>query len=52
MSDSAQSAQSELGSLPIWDLSDLYPEIDGPALKADLNELTEVSEAFRVRYEG
>ncbi len=52
MSDSAQSAQSELGSLPTWDLSDLYPEIDGPALKADLNELTEVSEAFRVRYEG
>ncbi len=52
MSDPAQSAQSELGSLPTWDLSDLYPEIDGPALKADLNELTEVSEAFRVRYEG
>ncbi len=52
MSDSAQSAQSELGSLPTWDLSDLYPEIDGPALKADLNELTEVSEAFRVRYGG
>ncbi len=52
MSDSVQSAQNELGSLPTWDLSDLYPEIDGPALKADLTELTEESEAFRARYEG
>ncbi len=52
MSDSAQSAQTELGSLPTWDLSDLYPEIDGPALKADLADLTEESEAFRARYEA
>ncbi len=52
MSDSAQSAQTELGSLPTWDLSDLYPEIDGPALKADLADLTEESEAFRALYEG
>ena len=52
MSDSAQTVQSELGSLPTWDLSDLYPEIDGPALQADLAELTGESEAFRARYEG
>ena len=47
-----QAAETALGPLPTWDLSDLYPEIEGPALQADLAELTGESEAFRGRYEG
>src|SRR5690242_14517840 len=41
-----------LGSLPEWDLSDLYPARDGGALGRDLTELATEAEAFRGRYQG
>jgi oligoendopeptidase F len=41
-----------LGVLPEWDLSDLYPAPDSPALKTDLAELAVAAEAFRARYAG
>ncbi|MGE0745613.1 MAG: M3 family oligoendopeptidase [Rhodospirillales bacterium] len=41
-----------LGQLPAWDLSDLYPSPDAPALKADLDRLDADAKAFRERYAG
>jgi oligoendopeptidase F len=42
---------AELGRLPEWDLSDLYPGRDSAELKRDL-ELEKEFESFRQRYEG
>ena len=33
----------DLGPLPAWDLSDLYPSMDGPELKADLERMEEAA---------
>jgi oligoendopeptidase F len=41
-----------LGALPEWDLSELYPGRDSPALTQDLGRLAADAEAFRRRYEG
>src|SRR5277367_3709904 len=41
-----------LGTLPEWDLSDLYPGPDSGALTRDLAQLAEDVEAFRQRHEG
>src|SRR5215467_8982175 len=41
-----------LSALPEWDLSDLYPGRDSPALTQDLGRLAADAEAFRRRYEG
>jgi oligoendopeptidase F len=41
-----------LGTLPEWDLSDLYPGRDSPALTQDLGRLAEDAEVFRRRCEG
>lgn len=39
-------------TLPTWDLSDLYPDRDGPEIDADLQRATADSEAFHRRYAG
>jgi oligoendopeptidase F len=44
--------QADLGELPRWDLSDLYPGRDSEALTRDLARLAEDAEAFRERYQG
>ncbi|MGA7262090.1 MAG: oligoendopeptidase F, partial [Stellaceae bacterium] len=44
--------QAELGALPEWDLSDLYPGRDSETLTRDLTTLTQDAEIFRERYEG
>src|SRR5262249_52869515 len=51
---SAHSARvgAVLSALPEWDLSDLYPGRDSPALTQDLGRLAADAEAFRRRYEG
>ena len=41
-----------LGKLPTWDLSDLYPGPDSPALKRDLERSEGEAKAFRERYLG
>ena len=41
-----------LGSLPEWDLDDLYPGRDAPELEADLKGATKDAEAFAKDYEG
>ena len=49
---SASENAAELGPLPQWDLSDLYPGRDSPALKAALAESETGAKQFRGRYEG
>ena len=44
--------QAALGTLPEWDLSDLYPGRDSDALERDLTALAGEAEAFRERHEG
>ncbi|HEY2890648.1 MAG TPA: M3 family oligoendopeptidase [Dongiaceae bacterium] len=43
---------SELGTLPQWNLSDLYQSTSAPALEADLSRAAEDSKAFREAWEG
>lgn len=38
--------------LPTWDLSDLYPDRDGPEIKADVARATVEAESFHHRYAG
>jgi oligoendopeptidase F len=39
-------------ALPVWDLSDLYPSPDSPALKADLDQADAAARAFKEQYAG
>lgn len=43
---------SELGEMPEWDLSDLYPGPDSDRLKGDLARADTDAEAFAERYQG
>jgi len=42
----------DLGPLPEWDLSDLYPGRDSPELARDLERLAADAASFRATYEG
>lgn len=42
----------KLGTLPAWDLSDLYPGTDSPELERDLSRCETAAKEFRTRYEG
>jgi len=46
------SASADLGQLPVWDLSDLYPAVDAPEVAADLKESLERSKTFETSYKG
>jgi len=48
----ADTQGQELGKLPNWDLSDLYPGRDSDALKADLARIEKDARAFRDAYHG
>jgi oligoendopeptidase F len=48
----ATAVQTDLGPLPEWDLSDLYPGRDSPELARDLAQLAADAAAFRTKYEG
>jgi oligoendopeptidase F len=48
----AAPGHDDLGSLPEWDLRDLYPGRDSPELQADLKKAAADASAFRVRYQG
>ncbi|MEQ8355551.1 MAG: M3 family oligoendopeptidase [Kiloniellaceae bacterium] len=41
-----------LGELPAWNLADLYPATDSPALEADIAACAKQVTAFRERYAG
>ena len=47
-----QAATNDLGRLPEWDLSDLYPGPESAALRSDLARLAADAPAFRMRYQG
>lgn len=42
----------DLGTLPEWDLSDLYPSPDSPELEADLQAADAAAKAFEADYAG
>ena len=44
--------QDQIGSLPEWDLSDLYNSPSDRAIKRDLKEVKKLSCAFALRYEN
>lgn len=48
----AAPAQAQLGDLPEWDLRDLYPSRDSPALAKDLADSETAAKEFRARYAG
>ena len=48
----AQKGHNELGALPTWNLSDLYPANDSPELKADLAFAQCEAKAFEDDYKG
>ncbi len=41
-----------LGELPAWNLADLYPDLDSPALQADLEGAAAQAKAFHARHAG
>src|SRR5438270_177639 len=43
---------AQLGTLPEWDLADLYPGRDSPELQRDLTALAADATAFRERHQG
>ncbi len=45
-------ASSDLGTLPQWNLGDLYQSTSAPALEADLTKAASESKAFRQAWEG
>ncbi|HEY0918386.1 M3 family oligoendopeptidase [Devosia sp.] len=47
-----ESARSQFGTLPVWDLTDLYPARDAEALKVDLERAKEEAAAFEAAYKG
>ncbi len=49
---SGATAASNLGSLPEWNLRDLYPAMDAPEVAADLDRVLADAKAFEARYKG
>ena len=52
MANSAAAETTNLGTLPEWDLADLYPGRDSAELARDLGGLAEAAAAFQARYQG
>jgi len=48
----ASSAAADLGNLPEWDLTDLYPGVDAPEVAADLKEILDRAKTFETSYKG
>jgi oligoendopeptidase F len=49
--DTASSAEAA-GGLPSWDLGDLYPAPDSPAVAADFAKAEQAAQAFAAAYQG
>ena len=54
MAKEARRAEQEesLGALPVWDLSDLYPAMEAPEVKRDLDRAEKESRDFEERRKG
>ncbi|MFN3133844.1 M3 family oligoendopeptidase [Roseibium sp.] len=48
----AASGTAELGDLPVWDLTDLYPSVDAPKVTSDLKEALDRAKTFEASYKG
>ena len=48
----SQKGHHQFDTLPVWDLTDLYPANDAPELKADLAQARREAEAFEADYKG
>src|SRR4051812_9748960 len=48
----ARAGAKALGTLPEWNLADLYPALDAPEIKRDLVRAEEDSAAFEQDYKG
>jgi oligoendopeptidase F len=48
----AQPGHNQLGTLPVWDLTDLYPANDSPALEADLERAKLEAKSIEAEYKG
>src|SRR3984957_15123709 len=48
----AATSQPVADDLPAWDLSDLYPGPDSPALQADFVKAEQAAKAFSAAYQG
>ena len=48
----AAAAANDLGSLPVWDLADLYPGLDSAELKRDLEQVAERAALLERHYKG
>ncbi|QDG75694.1 M3 family oligoendopeptidase [Labrenzia sp. PHM005] len=46
------SGSVDLGDLPEWNLTDLYPSVDAPEVAADLKEALDRAKTFEVSYKG
>lgn len=52
MTAEAQKGHNQFGSLPVWDLSDLYPGKDSAEFKADLEQARSLAAKFEADYKG
>ncbi len=43
---------SSIGAIPEWDLSDLYPAMDAPAIDQDIKSAREAAQAFERQHKG
>ncbi|MDM7458121.1 MAG: M3 family oligoendopeptidase [Paracoccus sp. (in: a-proteobacteria)] len=50
--DAAEPAKGDFGTLPEWDLTDLYPAPDSPELATDLAALQTRADSFAQTYKG
>jgi len=50
--DGASGKGRDLGAMPEWNLADLYPGMDSPELKADLERAEKACNDFAAAYEG
>ncbi len=44
--------EANLGTMPVWNLTDLYPGPDAPAVKADLAKAANEARRIKERYQG
>jgi oligoendopeptidase F len=52
VAEAGAAGNQHLGTLPEWDLADLYPGRDSPELRRDLEALAADAASFRARHEG
>ena len=38
--------------LPVWDLSEIYKDIDDPSIESDIKKIKELSEDFAIQWKG